>query len=61
MIKNGSKWQDSTNRVFIVIGTMIVEGKEWIYYRLEKPEDHLPNEFSCYTESFLTRFLPMPE
>jgi hypothetical protein len=26
---------------------------------LEKQEDHLPNEFSCYEESFLSRFTPI--
>lgn len=60
-IKNGSRWSGSDGKVFVVIGTMIVDGKDWVYYRSEKTSDHLPKEFSCYEESFLTRFNPLPE
>ncbi len=60
-IKNGSRWSGSDGTVFVVIGTMIVEGKEWVYYRSEKQKDHMPKEFSCYTESFLNRFRSLPE
>lgn len=60
-IKNGSRWTGTEGTVFIVIGTVIVEGKNWIYYRLEKPQDHLPSEFSCFEESFLHRFRQIPE
>ena len=58
---NGSRWWGSDGRVFVVIGTMLVEGKSWVYYRPEKPADHLPSEFSCYEESFLSRFTQLPE
>ena len=60
-IKNGSRWSSADGTVFIVIGTMLLEGKEWVYYRAEKPKDHMPEEFSCYQESFVGRFSPMPE
>lgn len=60
-IKNGTRWSSSEGKVFVIISTTIVEGKEWVYYRSEKPRDHLPDEFSCYTESFLSRFSPLPE
>ena len=60
-IKNGSKWTDGKGKSFVVIGTMLVEGKSWVYYRLDKPVDHLPQEFSCYEESFISRFTQMPE
>lgn len=55
-IINGSRWQGSESRIFVVIGTMMVEGKSWVYYRLEKPVGHLPQEFSCFEESFRQRF-----
>ena len=55
MIKNGSKWVGSDGRIFIVIGTAEIEGKNWVYYRLENSRDE-PREFSCYEESFLARF-----
>lgn len=60
-IKNGSRWSGGDEKVFVVIGTMIVEGKDWVYYRLENQKEHLPQEFSCYEESFLIRFRPLPE
>jgi hypothetical protein len=60
-IKNGSKWFSSNQKVFVVISTATIEGKDWVYYRAEQPVDHLPSEFSCYVESFLSRFTPLPE
>ena len=60
-VKMGSRWSGGDGKNFVVIGTMIVEGKNWVYYRLEKPVDHQPNEFSCFEESFLSRFNPLPE
>jgi hypothetical protein len=60
-IKNGTRWSSTDGIVFVVINTTVVQGKEWVYYRSEKPRDHLPAEFSCYTESFLSRFTPLPE
>jgi len=60
-IKNGSRWSGADSAIFIVIGSMILEGNEWVYYRAEKPKDHMPEEFSCYKESFLNRFRPLPE
>lgn len=60
-IYNGSRWHGNDGRVFVVIGTMTVDGKNWVYYRAEQPVDHLPAEFSCYEESFLGRFTKLPE
>ena len=60
MIKMGSKWTDSQGSIFVVLGTINMEGKDWVYYRLESPKDHLPTEFSCFRESFLSRFSPIP-
>ena len=60
-IVNGSRWWTSKGQTFVVISTALVEDKEWVYYRTEQPVDHLPKEFSCYKESFLSRFSPLPE
>lgn len=60
-VKNGSRWSSTDGTVFVVIGTMLIEGKDWVYYRAEKPKDHMPDEFSCYQESFVERFSPLPE
>jgi len=61
MIKMGSKWTSSDGKIFIVLGTVDLEGKRWVYYRSETSEAHLPNEFSCFEESFLARFRPVVE
>ena len=60
-VKNGSRWSSTDGTVFVVIGTMLIEGKDWVYYRAEKPKDHMPDEFSSYQESFVERFSPLPE
>ena len=61
VIQNGSRWYGTDGRVFVVIHTTSVDGHDWVYYRSEQPIDHLPKEFSCYQESFISRFNPLPE
>lgn len=61
MLKVGSRWWGGDKRVFVILSNPEVEGKRWVHYRLERPEDHLPQEFSCYEESFLSRFSELPE
>lgn len=60
-IVNGSRWYGTEGKVFVVINTTNVDDHEWVYYRTEQPIDHLPKEFSCYKESFLSRFTRCPE
>jgi len=60
-IKNGSRWWSNDGRIFVVISTALLEEKEWVYYRTERPIEHLPKEFSCYKESFISRFSLLPE
>jgi hypothetical protein len=59
MVKRGSKWTDNGNKVFHVIDIVTLEGNTWVHYILEDKND--PKEFSCYVESFVTRFRQMPE
>jgi hypothetical protein len=59
MIKEGSKWISDNGKIFHVIHRIELEGKIWIHYILESKED--PKEFSCYEESFLSRFRQLPE
>jgi hypothetical protein len=61
MVRQGSKWEGSDGKVFVVISTTVIEGKDLVYYRAEKLQDHMPTEFSCYEESFLSRFRERPE
>jgi hypothetical protein len=60
-IKIGSRWTGTEGKIFRVIDTITIEDKNWVYYRLEKPQEHLPSEFSCYEESFTSRFRLLPE
>lgn len=55
-IERGSLWKSSDGRTFQVITEATVEGKEWIHYRRIDSEIEEPKEFSCYKESFLSRF-----
>lgn len=60
-IKQGTRWWSGQGKVFVVINTANIEGHDWVYYRMEQPVNDQPKEFSCYQESFLSRFTPLPE
>jgi|LauGreDrversion4_2_1035121.scaffolds.fasta_scaffold363189_3 hypothetical protein len=52
----GSRWKGGDD-YFQVIQTVLVEGHTWVHYRRER--DCL--EFSCWTDSFLSRFTVTPQ
>jgi hypothetical protein len=58
MIKNGSIWASSDRTKFIVIHTIELDGKNWVHYRLHDPSKAALEckEYSCYEESFVSRF-----
>ena len=58
MLKIGSKWSGGEGRTFRVISVTEIDGKTWVFYRAEN-SDSEPREFSCFQESFLSRFTPM--
>lgn len=61
MIKQGSKWIAANER-FVVLSIVEQDGHTWIHYRSEKvSESGTPREYSCYQESFLSRFRSIPE
>lgn len=60
-IVNGSRWAGTDGKVFIVINTTNLDGHDWVYYRAEQPVNHHPDEYSCYVESFTSRFTRLPE
>lgn len=61
MIKQGSKW-GGDGKAFIVLYIVEQDGHTWIHYRSEKvDETGTPREYSCYQESFLSRFRLLPE
>ncbi len=59
MVKEGSKWSGNDGKIFHVIHRIELECHIWIHYILEDKED--PKEYSCYEESFLSRFRQIPE
>lgn len=62
MIKEGSKWSGNDGKVFIVLHTIEQDGHIWVHYRSEKiTESGTPQEYSCYQESFESRFRLLPE
>lgn len=61
MITKGSMWQSTDGRKFQVITEVEVDGHTWVHYRRLDSEYEEPKEFSCYTESFLSRFTKLPE
>ena len=61
MIKEGSKWDNGQGKIFRVLHTIKVEEHTWVHYiKVNAPEDET-REYSCYQESFLSRFTPLPE
>ena len=61
--KDGSKWSGTDCKdVFHVLHTIELEGHTWVHYIKEtKKETNEAREYSCYLESFLQRFRPLPE
>jgi hypothetical protein len=55
----GTKWWSTEGKKFHVIHRIELEGKIWIHYIREDKENS--QEYSCYEESFLSRFTPLPE
>jgi len=59
MVKEGSRWWSTEGKKFHVIHRIELEGHIWIHYISEDKENS--KEYSCYEESFLARFNPLPE
>lgn len=61
MVKEGTKWSSIDGKVFHVLHVVEIEGNTWVHYILETKDANVTKEFSCYQESFLSRFSPLPE
>ena len=61
MIMNGSCWSASNGNVYQVIETVVLEGHTWVHYRSYGKSVEEVKEYSCYEESFLSRFHQLPE
>jgi len=60
MVKVGSKWVGNENNTFRVIQVIELEGHTWVHYIKENAPEELNREYSCYEESFLSRFREVP-
>ena len=62
MIANLEKntiWSDGQGQKFQVLDVIIIEDKTWVHYiNRTAPAGR---EYSCYAESFLSRFISIPE
>jgi hypothetical protein len=59
-IKEGSRWTGNDHsKKFIVLHEIEKDGHDWIHYRDEAGDP--PREYSCYKDSFLSRFTALPE
>ena len=63
MIKVGSRWE-GVDKQFRVLAVVEADGHTWVHYR-EDLGIKVPvlecRVYSCYEESFLARFRPLPE
>lgn len=60
MVKVGSKWMGNENNRFRVIHVIEIEGHTWVHYIKENALEDENREYSCYEESFLTRYREVP-
>ena len=59
MVKAGSKWSGNEGNIFRVIQVVELDGHTWIHYIKENTTEE-NREYSCYEESFLSRFRETP-
>jgi hypothetical protein len=60
MVKVGSKWSGNEDNIFRVIHVIELDDHTWIHYIKEYAPEDLNREYSCYEESFLSRFRQIP-
>jgi hypothetical protein len=60
MIKVGSKWVGNENNIFRVIHVIELDNHTWVHYIKDNAPEDSNREYSCYEESFLSRFREVP-
>ena len=61
LIKEGSKWLGADGKKFHVIHVIELNENTWVHYIAEQAKENETREYSCYVESFLSRFTELPE
>jgi|SanBayMetagenome_1026888.scaffolds.fasta_scaffold03770_8 hypothetical protein len=57
-LEKNTIWTDGRGQKFQVLDVVDVEGKTWVHY-INRDTEH-SKEYSCYAESFVSRFIPLP-
>jgi hypothetical protein len=57
--KVGSVWSSTDGKKFHVIHVVELDGHTWVHYEQDKINES--REYSCYVETFLSRFTEAPE
>ena len=60
MIFEQTRWDDSHGKEFRVLSRTVLDGNIWIHYIRDDKDYKEINEYSCYEESFLSRFRQIP-
>jgi len=60
MVKSGSKWSSVTGQEFRVLDVIEIDSHTWVHYIKENAPEDSNREYSCYIESFLSRFREAP-
>jgi hypothetical protein len=60
-VKEGSRWAGNDRTRFHVLSVVELEGHTWVHYIKENAPEDSTREYSCYIESFLSRFSPIIE
>jgi hypothetical protein len=61
IVKEGSKWSGGGGMTFRVLHTVEIEGHTWVHYIKNNALEDENREYSCYVESFLSRFTELSE
>lgn len=61
IIREGSRWDSGDGKIFRVLQIVQIEGYTWVHYIKDNVSADEDREYSCYLESFLSRFRPLPE
>jgi predicted negative regulator of RcsB-dependent stress response len=56
----GSRWWANEGKQFIVLSVVTIEGYTWVHYREDNNKEN-SREYSCYLDSFLSRFNELPK
>ena len=56
-VTEGSRWSSYDGRVFHVMNVIEIDGHTWVHYEQDQVTES--RTFSCWIESFISRFTPI--